>query len=98
VRLPAQDEAEVRHGRAYRVSEKGFAWLLTATAARLPGCSNIRVHADHSAVDDWIEFLSYRIIPKGFFPQQDTGAMIGMVQDRRRIVSVMDNSVRQLVM
>jgi multidrug efflux pump len=53
---------------------------------------------DHPAADHRIEFLSDRIIPKGFFPQQDTGAIVGGVQGPQDAsFPVMDNSVKQLV-
>ncbi len=45
-----------------------------------------------------LNFYPHRIIPKGFFPQQDTGAMTGGVQGPQDAsFAVMNNSVLQLV-
>ena len=94
-----KDEAEVRHGRAYRVSEKGFAWLLTGYSRSLTW---VLKHPGPMLtillLTIGLNFYLIGIIPKGFFPQQDTGAMIGMVQGPQDAsFPVMDNSVRQLV-
>jgi multidrug efflux pump len=45
-----------------------------------------------------LNFYLIGVIPKGFFPQQDTGAIMGMVQGPQDAsFPVMDNSVQQLV-
>jgi multidrug efflux pump len=45
-----------------------------------------------------LNFYLIWIIPKGFFPQQDTGALVGgVVGPQDASFAVMDNSVRQLV-
>ncbi|HVM96670.1 MAG TPA: efflux RND transporter permease subunit [Candidatus Acidoferrales bacterium] len=70
-----------RHGRFYRASERAFEWLLhhydtslsrvlrhpriTLTVALLTVCLNVYL---------------YIIVPKGFFPQQDTGRVMGAIQ------------------
>ncbi len=69
------------HGRLYRLSERGFEWLhrhyetslrwvlrhsaLTLAVAVLTVCVNIYL---------------YTVVPKGFFPVQDTGRIFGSVQ------------------
>ncbi len=69
------------HGRLYRLSERGFEWLhrhyetslrwvlrhsaLTLAVAVLTVCINIYL---------------YTVVPKGFFPVQDTGRIFGSVQ------------------
>ncbi len=34
---------------------------------------------------NWIEYVYLLIVPKGFFPQQDTGRIIGSIQARQDI-------------
>ena len=74
-------ESEQRHGRLYAWSERGFerlrrgyerslAWVLT---------HGILVMLILLAVVCLNVYL-YVIIPKGFFPQQDTGRLIGFIQ------------------
>jgi len=69
------------HGRLYRLSERGFEWLhrhyetslrwvlrhsaLTLAVAVLTVCINIYL---------------YTVVPKGFFPVQDTGRIFGSLQ------------------
>jgi multidrug efflux pump len=74
--LKARDES--RHGRAYRMAENAFQWLHHEYNAALRwvlrhqwvtlcvaiGCAVLNVYL-------------YMIVPKGFFPQQDTGRMGG---------------------
>jgi len=94
-----KDESKVKHGRVYRISEKGFSSLLSGYTRSLKWV------LDHP----WpvfvillftigLNFYLMWIIPKGFFPQQDTGVLMGAVQGPQDAsFPVMDNSVRQLV-
>jgi multidrug efflux pump len=92
-------EPKGEHGRLYRASERAFKAALdfydrTLTAAlRAPGivmlvllvtvCLNV--------------FLFYEV-PKGFFPQQDTGRMIGGIQaDQAISFQLMRQKLRQFV-
>ncbi|MFZ5779642.1 MAG: efflux RND transporter permease subunit [Pseudomonadota bacterium] len=68
-----------RHGRLYRISEKAFDGLLAAYEAGL------RVALRHRSVTLMVMIGTviltgwlYVAIPKGFFPQQDTGLIIGL--------------------
>lgn len=66
------------HGRLYRWSERGFDLLLSAYAAGLKVVLRHRlitmmVMIGTIAVTGYL----YVIIPKGFFPQQDTGLILG---------------------
>ncbi len=70
-----------RHNLAYRVSEKGFEALLRGYDLSL------RWVLRHQAFTMAILLLTigfnvylYLIVPKGFFPQQDTGRMTGSIQ------------------
>jgi hydrophobe/amphiphile efflux-1 (HAE1) family protein len=67
------------HGRLYRISEKGFDALLGAYEAGL------KIVLRHRFITLLSMFATialtgylYVVIPKGFFPQQDTGLIIGL--------------------
>jgi len=70
-----------RHGRLYRLSEKGFDALLAVYDAGLKVALRHRfitlmVMLGTIALTGWL----YVIIPKGFFPQQDTGIIVGIAE------------------
>ena len=76
-----KDESEQKHGRLYLASERAFNWLATQYARSL------NVALRHSLITLLIlfgvialNFHLYEIVPKGFFPQQDTGRIIGNIQ------------------
>jgi multidrug efflux pump len=94
-----QEEKKESRGRMYQLSEKFFAWMLETYRRSLVWV------LDHSALTLGVLLLTivlnvvliYRI-PKGFFPQQDTGAIVGGVQGPQdSSFPAMDNSIRQLV-
>ena len=96
--LLKQERAE-DHGRLYGASEKFFSWMLETYRRTLHWA------LDNSALMLVILLftialnvvLIYRI-PKGFFPQQDTGAIVGGVQGPQdSSFPAMADSVRQLV-
>ena len=94
-----KDERTVKHGRAYRFSEKGFAWMVSGYSRSLawvlkhPG-PMLAVLALTIALN----FYLIVIIPKGFFPQQDTGAITGAVRGPQDAsFPIMDNSIQRLV-
>jgi multidrug efflux pump len=94
-----KSEREVKHGRLYRLSERGFSAMLNGYSRSL------RMVLDHPwpvfiilLLTIGLNFYLIAVIPKGFFPQQDTGALVGGVQGPQDAsFPVMDNSVRQLV-
>ncbi|MGA9667677.1 MAG: efflux RND transporter permease subunit [Terracidiphilus sp.] len=94
-----KDEGEIKHGRAFRVSEKGFQWLLSGYSRSLTWVlKNPGLMLTVLLLTIGLNFYLIGIIPKGFFPQQDTGALLGMVQGPQDAsFPVMDNSVQQLV-
>jgi len=72
--------AEERHGKMYQVSERAFNWIL----ARYQG--SLRVVLRYQRVTFAVAVLTmiatvylYVRIPKGFFPQQDTGSITGQL-------------------
>jgi multidrug efflux pump len=79
-------KAEHNHGRLYRRSEDFFQWTIETYGAAL------RVVLDHPAFTIIVMALTIGInvylyvrVPKGFFPQQDTGRMQGQVQGEENI-------------
>jgi multidrug efflux pump len=94
-----KEEKKENHGRIYRVSEKFFAWMLETYRHTLiwvldnPGLTLVVL----------LLLIALNVvlivkIPKGFFPQQDTGALVGGVQGPQdSSFPAMDNSLRQLV-
>jgi multidrug efflux pump len=92
-------EKEKKHNFLYRASENGFDWLLSIYR------SSLLWALDNSGLMLIVLFLTIALngavlykIPKGFFPQQDTGALVGGVQGPQDAsFPAMDNSVKQLV-
>ena len=69
-----------RHGWLYRVSERGFNWVVGRMAELLS------VVLRHSFVTLWFCCAPWRLnvflfvhVPKGFFPQQDNGRLSGQI-------------------
>jgi multidrug efflux pump len=94
-----KDERESKHGAAYRVTEKGFNWMLSAYGRSLTWV--LKHPGPMLAVlllTIALNFYLIVIIPKGFFPQQDTGAITGSVRGPQDAsFPVMNNSIMQLV-
>ena len=94
-----KDESHIRHGRLYRASESVFNGMVSIYRRSLAW---VLQHHDLMLVVLILTialnvFLIVRI-PKGFFPQQDTGAIVGGVQGPQDASFFqMDNSLRQLV-
>jgi multidrug efflux pump len=76
-----RSESEIRHGRVFHASERGFQWVLDRYEATL---SWVLRHQPLMllATMATIAFTVYLyvIVPKGFFPQQDTGRLTGAIQ------------------
>jgi multidrug efflux pump len=94
-----KQEKKESHGRLYQWSEKFFTWMLDTYRTSLVWV------LDHAALTLIILLLTVALnvvliirIPKGFFPTQDTGAIVGAVQGPQdSSFPAMDNSIRQLV-
>ena len=74
-------EADLKHGRLYRLSERAFRWMHDTYAGGLRWV--LRHSAPMLAVMIGTMALAvylYIIVPKGFFPQQDTGRLMGSIQ------------------
>ena len=96
--LLKQEKGE-SHGRLYRASEKFFTWMLETYRHTLlwvldnPGLTLVVL-----LLTIVLNVVLIVTIPKGFFPQQDTGAIVGGVQGPQdSSFPAMDNSIRQLV-
>jgi multidrug efflux pump len=77
---------EARHGRLYRASERAFTALRDLYAATL------RAVLRHEGVTLLVTLATmavsvylFAIVPKGFFPQQDTGRIFGNIQAEQDI-------------
>src|SRR5579883_2285883 len=88
-----------RHGRLYRVSERFFEAMLgfyrrTLTAALEHPLSVVIILFGVFGLN----FYLYGAIPKGFFPQQDTGRIIGIIQaDQSISFQLMQQKLSQFV-
>jgi multidrug efflux pump len=79
-------KVEHNHGRLYRWSESMFQWIISTYGSAL------RVVLNHPAATMLVMLVTLGInvylyikVPKGFFPQQDTGRMQGQVQGQQHI-------------
>jgi len=93
-----KDERAVKHGRAYRVSERGFTWMVSTYSRSLAW---VLKHPVPMLIllllTIGLNFYLMYIIPKGFFPQQDTGVITGSARGPQDAsFPVMDNSVLQI--
>jgi multidrug efflux pump len=94
-----KEEKREHRGRMYKASEKFFTWLLEGYRRTLVWV------LDNSGLTLAVLILTIALnvvviirIPKGFFPQQDTGAIVGGLQGPQDAsFPLMDNSVKQLV-
>ena len=74
--LKSRDER--RHGPIYRASEGLFDWLHAEYATASPlGVAPPVAHPGRGRWHRMLNVYLYIIVPKGFFPQQDTGRLGG---------------------
>jgi multidrug efflux pump len=93
-----KDERTIKHGSAYRYTERGFTWMLSTYSRSLTW---VLKHPwpifALLVLTIALNFYLIEIIPKGFFPQQDTGAIMGSARGPQDAsFAVMNNSVLQL--
>jgi multidrug efflux pump len=93
-----KDESKIKHGRAYQLTERGFAWMISVYSRSLAWV--LKHPWPIFAVlllTIGLNFYLIDIIPKGFFPQQDTGILAGSVQGPQDAsFAVMNNSIMKL--
>ncbi len=94
-----RSESGRSHGRLYRASERFFDRMLNfyrrtlTSALRHPGAMMLIL-----ATVLGLNFYLYDVIPKGFFPQQDTGRIIGIIQaDQSISFQLMQQKLTQFV-
>jgi multidrug efflux pump len=97
-RLLASDRPENR-GRLYQLSERGFDWILASYQRSLGW---VLRHQPATLAVTLATMLAtgylYVRIPKGFFPQQDTGALTGSIQaDQDTSFTAMQQRVSRFV-
>ncbi|HWZ50622.1 MAG TPA: efflux RND transporter permease subunit [Granulicella sp.] len=93
-----KDERHQTHGRLYMASERFFDWILSVYRRTLHWV------LDNPRLTLTVLFLTIALnvvviikIPKGFFPQQDTGALVGGVQGPQdSSFPAMNDSIHQL--
>jgi hydrophobe/amphiphile efflux-1 (HAE1) family protein len=75
-----KSESEMKHGKIYQASEKVFQWSVSTYAA---GLRWVLRHQPFMLVltgaTICLSVYLYIVIPKGFFPQQDTGLIAGNI-------------------
>ena len=92
-------QPEEGHGRLYRASERAFNGILGAYSAAL------RVVLRHPAITAAVLLVTigmnaylFVAVPKGFFPEQDAGQMMGMIQAQQNIsFQAMERKVKKFV-
>ncbi|MGP2490536.1 efflux RND transporter permease subunit [Mesorhizobium sp. PUT5] len=76
-----RSERDRRHGRLYRLSEGVFDAMLAGYRRSLSwALGHPRLILAILAATLCLNFYLYVAIPKGFFPQQDTGRLVGSIQ------------------
>jgi multidrug efflux pump len=92
-------QAEQSHGRLYQASERVFQRLLAGYRSSLHWVlAHPRLTMIVLALTIVLNGILIDIIPKGFFPQQDTGAITGGVQGPQdSSFPAMDASIKQIV-
>ena len=93
-----RDERTAKHGRIFTGSERCFEWLLSLYRGSL------RWVLDHPTPTLLVLFLTIALngvlivkIPKGFFPQEDTGALTGAVRGPQdSSFPAMNDSIRKI--
>ena len=94
-----KDERTATHGRLYRASENGFTWMVSTYSRSLTWVLKhpapmLALLVLTIALNFYLGF----IIPKGLFPQQDTGALQGSVRGPQDAsFPMMNDSVLKIV-
>jgi hydrophobic/amphiphilic exporter-1 (mainly G- bacteria), HAE1 family len=90
-----RDEKHVKHGRAYMAVERGFDWMVEQYRR---GLKFVLAHQPATLLTFVctvaLTIVLYIVIPKGFFPQQDTGIIVGL-SDAPQDISFSDMVKRQ---
>src|SRR5205823_301423 len=94
-----RSRGEERHGRLYQASERMFDWILGGYERSLTwvlGHQRLTILVTLATMV--ATTYLYVIVPKGFFPQQDTGRLNGSIQaDQDTSFQAMQRRVSQFV-
>jgi multidrug efflux pump len=92
-------DAGAGHGRFYRASERFFDAMLNAYRRTLTvALQHPRSIMLILAAVLGLNFYLYNVIPKGFFPQQDTGRLVGSIQaDQSISFQLMQQKLTQFI-
>jgi multidrug efflux pump len=87
------------HGPLYRASERAFDWLLHGYRVSLAWVlRHARFTLLVAVITVCINVYLYVIVPKGFFPEQDTGRIMGAIQaDQSTSFQAMQGKLSQFV-
>jgi len=90
---------EAKHGRAYRASQVFFDWMLKSYRVSLSWVLRHQtVTLLVTIATAGLTIYLYAAVPKGFFPQQDTGRVVGSVQaDQDISFAAMREKMQQFV-
>ena len=90
---------QAEHGRVYRASERVFDGLLRGYNATLSwALRHPRIMIGLTFATIGLNVYLYMIVPKGFFPQQDTGRLVGSIQATQDIsFQAMRDKIKELV-
>ena len=94
-----KSEREEQHGRLYQLNERIFNWILERYRRTLTWVlDNPGLVLTVLILVIALNVVLIMRVPKGFFPQQDTGAIVGGVQGPQDAsFPLMENSILQLV-
>jgi len=92
-------EAGLRHGRLYRASERAFDWMVRRYDASLSWVlRHPRGVLAVTLLTIAVNVYLFVVVPKGFFPQQDTGRLTGTIQAAQDIsFQAMQQKLAQIV-
>jgi multidrug efflux pump len=93
-----KDERKKKHGRVYMAGERIFNWVLSLYRHSLEWVlANPTITLIVLALTILLNVVLVVKMPKGFFPQQDTGAIVGGVQGPQdSSFPAMNNSIQQI--
>jgi multidrug efflux pump len=94
-----KDERGEKHGRIYQANERAFAWVLSKYQRSLHWVlAHPLLTLTVLLLTVALNVLLVITIPKGFFPQQDTGAITGGMQGPQDAsFPAMNDSIQQIV-
>jgi len=92
-------QSKTSHGRLYQASEKGFAWILNGYEKSLGWVlRHQRFTILVTLATMAATIFLYARVPKGFFPQQDSGRLTGTIQaDQDTSFQAMQKKLAQFV-